>query len=255
MALNYFDQHGHLTDEGIARYAEALRQDAVDKLPSAMVQHIEQCESCHGQALDLYALIADADYSALGALPAPQATVRRLWVVRAAAAAVFVMLSWLVYRLSAPAPSTQPVVKVETPVDTIREDSPGRIAQPDKPATPPPAVPRETTPQYADASFYTPADNMEGMIVSTMRSGGFEVTAPANSDTIARTEALRFAWKNAPEGELTLIILTNKEKEVHRSSVTAANYYSFEGKLTPGLYYWKLEDASDLLHVGKFYIR
>ncbi|MBK8705205.1 MAG: hypothetical protein IPN33_17645 [Saprospiraceae bacterium] len=93
------------------------------------------------------------------------------------------------------------------------------------------------------------------MIVSTMRSGGFEVTAPANSDTIARAEALRFAWKNAPEGELTLIILTNKEKEVHRSSVTAANYYSFEAKLTPGLYYWKLEDASDLLHVGKFYIR
>ncbi|MBL7792600.1 MAG: hypothetical protein JNK77_09770, partial [Saprospiraceae bacterium] len=51
MALNYFDQHGHLTDEGIARYAEALRQDAVDKLPAAIVQHIEQCESCHSQAL------------------------------------------------------------------------------------------------------------------------------------------------------------------------------------------------------------
>ncbi|MBK8705206.1 MAG: hypothetical protein IPN33_17650 [Saprospiraceae bacterium] len=123
--MNYFDQHGHLTDEGIARYAEALRQDAVDKLPSAIVQHIEQCEPCHGQALDLYALIADADYSALGALPAPQATVRRLWVVRAAAAAVFVMLSWLAYRLSVPAPPTPPVVKVETPVDTTSQDSPG----------------------------------------------------------------------------------------------------------------------------------
>mgnify|MGYP001312257609 CR=1 FL=1 len=255
MALNYFDQHGHLTDEGIARYAEALRQNAVDKLPPVIVRHIEQCSSCHSQALDLYAIIADADYSQLGELRRPQAVVRRLWVVRAAAAAVLVALSWLAYRLSVPTPVAPPVVHVEPPVDSIGEQRPGQVVEPDEQTPMPTEKPREKAPQYADASFYTPSESMEGMIVSTLRSGGFTVTAPVNSDTLAVGHKLRFVWENAPEGELTLIILTNKEKEIHRSTFTAVNSYSFEGKLTPGLYYWKLEDASDLLHVGKFYIR
>ena len=67
--MNYFNDKGHLTDEALSIYAEALKLDRQEQLPEALRGHLDSCLHCQEQAMALYSLIAGQDYSELGPHP------------------------------------------------------------------------------------------------------------------------------------------------------------------------------------------
>ena len=134
--MNYFDQHGHLNDEAIAQYAEALKSNEVTKTPLAIQQHIDGCVACHQQALDMFSLIADMDYSELGVLQQPTAKIIPLRRFRqiVAAAAILAGLGWMIHIWTRPpaSPSTadqQLVKKDSTQLQVLPPDTTAIVRQ------------------------------------------------------------------------------------------------------------------------------
>lgn len=257
--MNYFQSNGHLSEEGIARYAEALKLDKVSDLPADLYRHIEQCDDCHRQALDLYAIIADFDYSAVALPPPPakQATLRRIWVNRALLAAASVAaLIWIINLLWQPGAGhiEQQSPRVVTN-DTIPQNTP---APPTKTPIAPPQMPKQQTPPVKEliAANFEPSETLEGLLNDATRSETINVTGPANGTTFAPGQAISFAWAagNDNTAQLQVVVVNNQNKQQYRLDAGSEGL-TFAGKLNPGIYYWKLENETDLLYVGMFFIR
>lgn len=78
--------------------------------------------------------------------------------------------------------------------------------------------------------------------------------SPRNGVTVAGD--LRFEWQTSYAGVVYWKILDNQEN-IRMSGSTQDSQFvleQIEKTLQPGLYYWKLESDTDLLHVGKFLI-
>ena len=52
----YFDTDGHFTLETRSLYADAMRLDRVEELPSELVEHLQGCLQCSIDTIDLYQL-------------------------------------------------------------------------------------------------------------------------------------------------------------------------------------------------------
>jgi len=92
------------------------------------------------------------------------------------------------------------------------------------------------------------------MIGTQYRSTTTQIISPRNNSTLSGD--IVFAWKKTSQGPppLTLKIINNKNEVFYHYSVKG-NRFVFKQRLTPGLYYWKLENQMDLLYLGKFFIR
>ena len=68
-----------------------------------------------------------------------------------------------------------------------------------------------------------------------------------------------FRWKMIKDEPVTFTIITNQEKRIFRTDPSTKNYPAISTKVLPsifkhsGLYYFRIEDADEVLHVGKFY--
>ncbi|MBN1781156.1 hypothetical protein JW948_08540 [bacterium] len=99
------------------------------------------------------------------------------------------------------------------------------------------------------AGRFTPHPYLEEMCTDVTRSGSFTILSPLSGE-IFRGDML-FEWQGLGDESVDLVILDNTGEELFRFT-TDLNRYRFKQKLTPGLYYWKLETADELMHVGKF---
>lgn len=59
-----FFKNGHLTVEGLTLYAEAIRLDAVVKLPEGFYQHLLTCDDCDDEVMTLAEFILHEPYDA-----------------------------------------------------------------------------------------------------------------------------------------------------------------------------------------------
>jgi hypothetical protein len=67
-----------------------------------------------------------------------------------------------------------------------------------------------------------------------------------------RTASLEFKWQGT-DTPLTFKILNNKGTVVLEEPA-AAGHYLCRQPLSPGRYYWKLENSEELLWVGRFIV-
>ncbi|MBC8490235.1 MAG: tetratricopeptide repeat protein [Bacteroidetes bacterium] len=56
---NLFNTEGHLTEEGIALWVDALLFKKEDKLPANISEHVEHCLECKEAIVDLYGIMKD----------------------------------------------------------------------------------------------------------------------------------------------------------------------------------------------------
>jgi hypothetical protein len=93
--------------------------------------------------------------------------------------------------------------------------------------------------------------NLEYMINSQSRNSGILVHAPHNDSKLSG--AIEFVWTTSSKRKLQLKILNN-QNEILYSYSPDGGQLTMTDPLQPGLYYWKLEDQTDLFYVGKFLI-
>jgi hypothetical protein len=93
--------------------------------------------------------------------------------------------------------------------------------------------------------------NLEYMINSQFRNETIKVNSPANNSTLI--DNIIFAWESFTDKPSQLKILSNHNEVIFEYTIQA-NQFVLKEILPPGLYYWKLENQTDLLYVGKFFI-
>jgi len=109
----------------------------------------------------------------------------------------------------------------------------------------------ERTADKKNTEAFDPAPYLEGLLAFHGRASEIRVLSPRN-DQIFK-ESILFSWESPEIKPLFLIVLSNRGEPIRRIPVED-NQYKFKEKLEPGLYYWKLESAEEMLYVGKFLV-
>ncbi len=279
--MKYINQEGHLSDEGFALYAEAIKLNKVTELPDDLTAHLDTCRKCQQDLVDFSAIMLDIDQPELTTHPASEGAViheqkkeaRRISLfVRYAAAAAVLLLLFFTYQ-KYQGSSTPEIVKqdkekpekpYEAPKTKIVPSEDNTIVQ----ATDPEkasdtiqqiegAIPEDKTPGTPPANRQLYAANFEinedfeSLVGTTFRSENFKAIAPVNNKAFKPGSMINFSWEGTVP--LNLIILDNEEDILFEKTVESLSF-NWTQQLEPGLYYWKLETEDDLLHLGKFTI-
>ena len=67
------------------------------------------------------------------------------------------------------------------------------------------------------------------------------------------TNDILFQWEEIEYQPVYLKIINNKGEQLFTYTVDD-DQYRFKEKLSPGLYYWKIENDDDVLRIGRFFI-
>lgn len=256
-------EKGHLTDDLTADYADALANGNLPPLPEQALEHVQECMDCKDKVLEMSMFLRNPDAPSV----APVLSIveeedtpmvpRKRSAVPLRIAATFVLGALLlgayflvvndgssIRELLFPSNASDPTEVTDTgaPVKTQPAET-GKTTTVEPPVK---TQPKPTPPQFR----VNP--NLENMIGTQYRSAGIHIIAPENNSV--QTGDILFEWKNTAPSPLTLKIITNRNHEVF--SREAQNHrFTLQKRLTPGLYYWKLQNHNDLLYIGKFFVR
>lgn len=270
------NQKGHLNDDASALMVEALLQGKIESVPGPVREHVEECNKCKNDIIELVSFLRDPDSAdmqesvQMPVRPPMPEVARKKWHFSASRiAAAFVVFAFMAaaYFLVFEDPSLlnryfngpgqdspQDRQQAVTPgggEDTgsvtaaKKEDGDGDTSPGDQNGR----TQRQIKPD--PAARYRVNPNLENMIGSRLRGRSFEVLEPPDNKVV--TLPVRFQWKRSFTKPHTLKIVNNNSKVIYSYSVTGATF-DFKGKLGPGLYYWKLESSNELFYVGKFFI-
>lgn len=252
-----FGNDGHISDIFIAICSDRLREEREDMIPPEIRSHLEDCESCRNSVLDIFsATLASAENSnpesSLFNNPEP---VRRSYTYRLflRTAATFLVLGFItgIYLLMN---NNEPVsIKL---ADKSREtgiiNSGTKVQKKDlihkKHSDSRKKV--VTTLRKAPDPFKD-NPNLEYMVDSPHRGRLIHIISPEFK--VIEKGKIIFKWENHIDKELKLKILNNLNETLYTFNAKGSKV-EFIGNLSPGLYYWKLEDKDSLYHVGKFLV-
>jgi len=110
------------------------------------------------------------------------------------------------------------------------------------------------------AANFTPVPHLENWLEETTRSESAAIDSvylPRRGEKIVAREIV-LHWKMSAKTPVSLRILSNVEKELFALAPDLTTFPDIKVLVPaeifkePGLYYWKIEDANDVLFVGKF---
>lgn len=246
----FFTDRHHLTEEGVALYVDALRLTRTAELPPEIRIHVEGCEECQRQIVESHDILSAIPVDTSVPHPYFDRQVREPAVPYrayriAAAVAGAALLAAGYYAIATR--DAEPPEYTDRKQNTSVQQSETNQAD----AVPEKSTPADNAPEPLLADNFIESPNMEDLVQTDFRSTSVDVISPLNGDVVQTP--IRFRWK-AQDEELTLKILTNKERTVLSKSVTG-DALTVDRKLAPGLYYWKLETKKELIYTGKFLVR
>lgn len=97
------------------------------------------------------------------------------------------------------------------------------------------------------AENFVPHPFYENLVEMNYRSAGIRIERP-ELDTLREKPV--FSWKNIPEEKLTLVIINNREEIKFKEQIF--NNTRLKINLSPGLYYWQLQNENETLFTGSF---
>jgi len=239
MTGSHFDERGHLNEEGVALYVDALKLERTDGMPHAIRAHVAECQECRVEVTGLYSLLAEVPLE--GSHPTLDRPARG-WSIPPAA-----------YRIAALIVAAIGIVALlqffGKPDSPVRQSPQLASAPRTTESTPARAVPSaERAGQGEIAASFKPSEEMEGLIGSELRGESFAVTSPGE---VSNRRAITFSWKTAGIGPWKVVVLDNRGRIVKEAEVRSVPSV-LNGPFKPGLYYWKLIQNDELAHVGKF---
>ncbi|MEW6511247.1 MAG: hypothetical protein AB1428_09840 [Bacteroidota bacterium] len=244
-----FTDIGHLNDEGVALFVDALKLHTVAQLPADVRDHVADCTDCKKNITGVFAVVRNEDYSLLSQHPylILNRTARRraagaTWRIAAAIGGV-ALASALIYYLVARNSEGNIRQSEHVTQESARESV--AVAAPEL------APQAAHTEQYAAA--FTPSPEYESLVETGTRSFSISEVRPANGST-NQGIGIVFSWKASPQKALQVVVMDNTGAEVWVSTRSLPPIAGVR-KLMGGLYYWKLTDGEEAVHVGKFTVR
>ena len=247
---NYFSQ-GHLSDLGVAAAVEQLRAERPDRLPPAVQAHLDECRACRTEVAELYTIVQQTPDPP----PAPATAYRWRWAgLTGLILALAIFSLWpdtppAVIPPEIPVSESVPTDTVLVPADTLVPVSP---TEPSSAQPIPSSPPTESAPPVY-AQHFVPDEMLEPLVGQNVRATASGTFTPGIDTRFAPGSRIAFSWPNVPEGPYTLLVLDNTGERIDTLTTEATAATITIGR-RPGLYYWKLETADDLLYVGRFFI-
>ncbi len=249
---------GHLTDEAVYLYTDALKLEKTSELPGEVRDHVQECLQCKVAIQEIYDLVRDQDYDSLR--PHPYFDQKKIHTKRsrsiitrlAAAIVIGVGLAFLAYFYF---PYSDMPVAIDEPIEEPTEIIPDEVEPAPPDITEPediPAAPQEPRiPADLFAANFEQSPFYEILVDQQFRSHAIRVETPEIAEEI--TDDIFFSWKSRVPITVHLQLLDNTENVIW-STTTDEQSVTFSSDLEPGIYYWRLETDEELLYVGKFII-
>ncbi|MEN8153815.1 MAG: hypothetical protein ABFR75_07305 [Acidobacteriota bacterium] len=257
----FFDNNGHLNDHFTALTLDYLNDTKNNILPEEIMLHIEICSKCKDKVLDLFSTSLHKDSGVmdqekllkLSSENLHESKRKNKYFLRSVAALFFLSIFSALYILVINNNSNFFNItreKREKPADQTK------IVQPEiyKKLSSTKKVEIKKVPRRSETGHkinFSNNPNLELMVNSIHRGGMIHIISPEFK--LMENKRIIFRWENHIDKKLHLKILNNRNETLHILN-TANSSAEFNGKLEPGLYYWKLEDKENLYYVGKFMI-
>ncbi len=249
---NLLKSDGHLTDEAIYLYNDALKLERAEELPADVRAHVQDCLECKRSIFEIYNITDFHEYTSLGRHPyfdqkktffKPS---RRI-ITRIAAGIIIgfglVFLAYLYY------PTGDTPIAIDDPPleEPVEPTPPDTIAPEDIPP-----APREVPdPAELYAANFEPSPFYENLVDQPLRSHIVRIQTPQPDDKI--TNDVYFSWESYVPITVHLHILDNRDHVIW-STTTDKQSIIYSDDPAPGIYYWRLETDEELLYVGKFIV-
>ena len=244
----FFNEQAHLSEEGIALYVDALRFEKVYTLPSAILSHVANCRDCKMEIMEVYSVPQVGETGRIEEHPffsgKTSRSAREFSIAfRAAAVLVIGISAGLVFYYFTLLFEERDIARHSIVAREYIEKGKQVLV---------PGSGMSTRTEQSLPDNFSISINLENLINSQSRSLSTYVISPVNGESLKDTIAFR--WKADINDPITLKILTNKEETVESVIVRHSPYF-FTRKISPGLYYWKLESKDELLYLGKFRVK
>ncbi len=268
---NIYFENGHLNDDAVALYADGLLEQGTPELQEAVLVHVADCVECKDKIIDVTTFLRNPETVPMTREAAPtgddlKPERKKQWYaspMRIAATffAVTVMAVTFYYvqqdgMLFTDLDGDQLVTAPQGPTDTTSLTAKQPVKKTPAPKTVKKTAPKVKTTQPANrATAFIANPTLESMIGDNYRSSIYQVFSPKNNVIV--NGDIHFRWRNLnSELALTLKIFDNDNMLFKNIQYDVkGSGFVFKEKLPPGLYYWKLETAEDLLYVGKFIVK
>jgi len=257
--MNTFKKSGHINEETISVYVDALMLDNIEIIPEQVIAHVENCARCKKEIIEVIDIMKEAK-SHTENMPLPEKKQKDKNEIGRSLLTILIIigLGYIFMNLitvnSNESYNKQDenliigipdqVVEMDYAADEeffIKEEKPIKKAK----------VKRS---KKKKAYQYEASYNLESLVETNFRSNSIKVIAPKIAQQFNSRQKITFNFVNTLQRTLFIKIVNNKEENVFTTDFIGDSY-KLNCKLKPGLYYWKLETEDDLLYVGKFTIR
>ena len=254
----------HLNDHQTALYVDYLLNEKSSKPAENILNHVESCPICKDNILDVFfclknfrSLQKQRPFKYL----IPELTIeksprKQYAYLKRIAASFFIMALFLTFYFTI----------IDRQLFQNKIDSKGHSSSISNPANQhsltsikslsrteniKPSQPEKRSVADSQNKNFTINPNLEYMINSQFRNETIKVNSPANNSTLINN--IIFSWESFTAKPIQLKILSNRNEVLFEYTIQT-NQFVLKEILFPGLYYWKLENQTDLLYVGKFFI-
>ncbi len=259
----------HLNDQDVALYVDALLKDDISGLSDMVLTQVENCPSCKDEILDVFLTLKNTGstkrLTPLKTIipPEDKKIIRQppYRLISRIAASFFMLALLLTFYFSVVHPhffqktekslalstsSSKPATQEEQNEPEFQSEIKSISQKGSKNDSALKKIQNTQKPNFK----INP--NLEFMVNSQFRNETIKVNSPVNKATF-RGKIL-FAWESFSPSSIQLKILNNKNDIIYQYTLNQSEFVLKE-KLSPGVYYWKLESHTDLLYVGKFFIK
>ena len=222
----YFEASGHVSDEATALYVDALKLGDQSKLPDEILNHVQECDQCKNKILEIYSFLETKKYDIDNQVlftkskSAEKRISQRSWqtyFIRVAAVFLIIIASIVYFYKKA---DLDKMHVDDTQLELLMEN-------------------------------FKSNETFDYLIDSEYRSASFKIITPKNDANFSKE--ILFQWEEIESKPLYIKIINNKGQQLF-TYIVEGNQYLFKENIDPGLYYWKLENDEDVLHIGRFFI-
>jgi hypothetical protein len=255
--IAYFTSDGHLTEDAVFQYVDAVQLHSVDHLRNDILEHVEECYQCKKRIMELLVIVPGGNYQNLRPHPYfDEKKTETVFFLRSGMriAATFLIAVGVVvfayFFLSEPPPEISQ--KLQEPVEIEVIIPPDEALLQEETETGTETESGESRTEYElYAGNFDPSPIYESLTFQTYRSGILRVLTPVSEHEVR--DSVHFRWQSAPGTTIQFRILNNRGTVIV-DTIPGGNEYYLTDPLAPGIYYWRLDSPDELLHVGKLVV-
>lgn len=231
----------HLSPYEISKYSDALRSKTESNLSADMLEHVEDCIECKSAILELTSLVNEIDEDRN---VKPNLNRKNYSYLKAAVVA-FIILLPCYYFFTQKEDERLLAVKESFQSSDIKKIS----STEGKKSVNKTQLSKNN---LAENDLYAPIAEYEATCGENFRSEKVEIISPTLSEK--SKGIIKFNISFPKKADRSITVFNNKNEQIFHQQIND-NSFIHEISLSRGLYYWKLENPSDLLYLGKFSIK